>query len=252
MGAFRRATRDGGRGARRDLGTCNGSFPNCGGKGIRFVPEFCRFRGSGKGSFLHFRWRAPADFQKSLTGTCFLTEVTVFEAAEQQQGTASGMLVGGFRVDLRFDGLGEVGFGGADGPVLTCAGESYGLDEAALGGVGGAVLGDHAGEEAQAVGFAGFVGLDVFSVKAVFAAVGGGFAAAFGGFWALGFATVGPGGEDLSGGWHVSFGGYSFPWEDRRTGLCRKISGFELSALFSGERFLKIIVTDYRPIWRSE
>ena len=166
----------------------------------------------------------------------FLAVIAVFEAVEQRQGIASGMFVGGFGVALRFDGLGEVGFGGADGPVLTGAGESYGFDEIALGGVGGAVFGHESGEERLAVGVAGFVGLDVFSVKAVFAAVGGGFAAAFGGFRASGFAAVGLGGEDLFGGRHVSFGRGSFSWNDSRTGLCMRDWGFGVKSFVFREK----------------
>jgi hypothetical protein len=91
------------------------------------------------------------------------------------------------------------------------------------------------GEEPLAVGF---VGLNIFSVKAVFAAVGGGFAAACGGFRASGFAAVGLGSEFLFGGRNLSFGEYSFPWEDRRTGFCRRDLRFGVKCFVFRERFL--------------
>jgi hypothetical protein len=183
------------------------------------------------------------DLAELLEGAAFFAGEAGEGPVEEFDGVAAGVFVGCFGVGLVFYGFGVVSVGDADGPVLSGGGLGYGFYEHEFDGGGGVVLGDQVGEEPLAVGFAGVVGREVFGAEAVFAGVGGGFAFAFGGDRAAGEFTVGLSGEGELGGCHLVeflFPGIIVAW-----GCASRRGDLGLSRLFSGERFLKIVVNGF-------
>jgi hypothetical protein len=160
----------------------------------------------------------------------FLTAAAAEEAVEEGHSVDAGMSGAAGFEGAAGDGKGvhgadKKGVAGAKCPGLAGLGERDGVGKGL--GFGGSCLIfiDDAGEKALVIGFAFGVVVNGFSVKAVFVAVGGGFAFAFGSFGTLGIATVGLGGEGECGRCH------DFPG----TMMARGFAGGDVSALFSGE-----------------